>query len=162
MPSSSLPFALRVRRRGNWLNLSTPVGLLIARASGARVRRGPRGLLFAEGYRWTIPRAGAFTVGNVVLTRSSMDALERLHPGVTDHENEHAWQYLWLLGLPFLPVYAALSGWSWLRTGDPASANALERQAGLEIGGYVEAPRTNAGMRRLRDLARRRGRRLRP
>lgn len=161
MPTS-LSLALRARRRGNWLNLSTPAGLLVARAAGARLRRGPWGLVFAEGYRWPIPRAGAFTIGNVVLTPSTMDALERLQPGVTAHENEHAWQYLWLLGLPFLPVYAALSGWSWLRTGDPASANLLERQAGLGIGGYTERPVTNAGMKRLRDLARRRRRGFTP
>ena len=66
-----------------------------------------------------------------------------------DHENTHAWQYLWCGGLPFLPLYVVAAGWSWLRTGDPASANPFERNAGLLHGGYQEAPVTNAGFRRL-------------
>jgi len=51
--------------------------------------------------------------------------------------------------LPFLPLYAIAAGWSWLRTGDLASANFFERKAGLQRGGYQQAPITNIGFRRL-------------
>lgn len=56
------------------------------------------------------------------------------------HEEEHSWQYAYCLGLPFLPLYAIATGWSWLRTGDRASTNALEVQAGLSSGGNQEPP----------------------
>ncbi len=147
---ADLSFALRARRRGNWINGSTPAGLLLARLGRARVRRGPWGLYLAENYRWSFPRAGAFTVGNVVLSTSRLDDLARLQPDVLAHENEHAWQYFWFLGIPFLPLYLASAAWSWLRTGDPASANPFERHAGLSGGGYQERPRDNAGLRQLR------------
>lgn len=129
------------------LNLSTPLGLAIAALGGARLQWGPRALIFAEHYRFGFPKAGAFTVGNVVLTRQTMDALEARIPGTLDHEEAHARQYAWLLGLPFLPLYLASAGWSWLRTGDPASRNIFERHAGLVRGGYSERPASNAGFR---------------
>jgi len=133
----------------NVVNLSTVLGFLIALIGRARIRRGPRGLFFAEGYRLTVPNAGAFTVGTFVITRHTMDALEQWQPGTLDHENSHAWQYSYMLGLPYLPVYWIFCGWSWLRTGDPASANPFERQAGLTRGGYTERPSTNAGLKRI-------------
>ncbi|MCC6497839.1 MAG: hypothetical protein IT193_16425, partial [Propionibacteriaceae bacterium] len=75
--------------------------------------------------------------------------LESRHPGTLAHEAAHTWQYFGFIGLPFLPLYALASGWSWLRTGDPASANWFERRAGLARGGYVERPADNAGFRKL-------------
>lgn len=142
------PSAAQWARFGwNLVNLSTPFGLLVGWVGGTRMRRGPRGLVFAERYRYDFPRAGAFTVGNVVLTRRTMDELEARVPGTLDHEDAHAWQYAALLGLPFLPAYLLSAGWSWLRTGDPASRNVFERHAGLARGGYAEQPVTNAGFR---------------
>ena len=141
--------AHRVRAVGNVINLSSVLGLIAARAGGARLRPGPKGLLLAEGYTLDFPRAGAFTLGNVVLTGGTFASLTERQPAVLDHENAHAWQYLCCAGLPFLPLYALAAGWSWLRTGDVASANLFERAAGLERGGYREAPVTNLGFRRL-------------
>ena len=141
--------AERLRVVGNLVNLSSLLGLAIARAGRATVRPGERGLLLAEGYRLNFPRAGAFTVGNVIVTGSDFPTLVERHPDVMDHENTHAWQYLWCGGLPFLPLYVVAAGWSWLRTGDPATANPFERNAGLLRGGYQEEPVTNAGFRRL-------------
>lgn len=153
MSQQPLSRAQRVRRVGNLVNLSTPLGLLIAAAGGARRRPGPYGLTLAEGYAIRFPSAGAFTVGNVVISPVTFTDLTRRHPEVMEHEDAHAWQYLCCGGLPFLPLYALAVGWSWLRTGDPASANPFERGAGLARGGYREAPVSNAGFRALARAA---------
>ncbi|WP_316311369.1 hypothetical protein, partial [Clavibacter michiganensis] len=123
-----------VRRIGNAANLTTPLGLLVARIGRADVRRGPRGLLLAERYRLAFPVAGAFTVGDVVLTGGTFAERLRVTPRLLEHEERHSWQYLCCLGLPFYPVYVVLMGWSVLRTGDRAARHALERQAGLAAG----------------------------
>ena len=127
----------RVKQLGNLVNLSTPLGLVAARLGRAQVRPGPRGLLLADGYRLPFPVAGAFTVGNVVLTSGRW---ERHHPTLLEHEERHSWQWFWWAGLPFLPAYGACLVWSVLRTGDLAAANAFERRAGLVEGGYRELP----------------------
>lgn len=135
--SSRLTAAQGVRRAGNLLNLSTPVGLLIARLGRAELRQGPRGLLLADGYRFGFPIAAAFTVGNVVITARRWPELLSTSPNLLRHEERHSWQYLLCLGLPFFGLYAAAMGWSWLRTGDPARDNIFERAAGLADGGYL-------------------------
>ena len=152
VPSPSLPepradWQYVLRAAWNVVNLSSVLGALIAAAGRARLRPGSRRLLLAEGYRFGFPPAGAFTVGSVVITRHTVEQLETWHPGTFDHEDTHAWQWTALIGLPYLPVYWVLCAWSWLRTGDPASRNFFERQAGLTRGGYVERPATNAGLR---------------
>ena len=50
-----------VRLLGNMVNLTTPIGLLVAVIGGARIKRGPRGLFVGEGYRLKFPVASAFT-----------------------------------------------------------------------------------------------------
>ena len=127
------------RTLGNWLNLSTPLGLAVALAGGARVRRGDRGLWLAEGYRHRFPTGSAFTLGSVITTASpSFDALARHIPGILEHEENHTWQYTYAVGPAYLPIYTVLMGWSWLRTGDRAAGNFFEREAGLDAGGYRE------------------------
>ncbi len=127
---------------------ATLLGLAAAKAGSARLSSGPDHLVLASGYRPGFPRAVAFTVGNVVVTRLDRDAL-LARPALLAHEARHASQWACWLGLPFLPAYAAAGGWSLLRTGDPWSRNAFERRAGLVAGGYREAP--------IRPLIRRRG-----
>mgnify|MGYP000881339281 CR=1 FL=1 len=149
-PAAPTRAAHRVRAVGNALNLTTPLGLLVALAGRATLRLGPEALVVAEGYRLPLPKAGAFTVGGVVLVPGGLLAgVELRQPGTLAHESRHAWQYFWCVGLPFLPLYALASGWSWLRRGDPASGNWFERNAGLVTGGYPERPVTNAGLRRI-------------
>lgn len=126
----------RIRHVANWLNLSTPVGLIVAGIGGARIRLRPDGIYLAEGYRFRFPVAGAFTVGDVVTTASTIARLERHWPGVYDHEVRHAWQYA-ACGVWFLPAYLLGSAWSLVRTGSPALKNPLERHAGLVAGGYA-------------------------
>ncbi|SER23537.1 hypothetical protein [Microlunatus flavus] len=133
--------AERRRRRANLANLSTPLGLLVARVGRARRRPGPYGLVLAEGYRFGFPVASAFTVGDVIITAHRFDALLVLTPDLLVHEERHARQYARCLGLPYLPLYALAMGWSVLRTGDRASGNVFELGAGLEAGGYEERPR---------------------
>lgn len=131
-----LPARLALRQWWNAINLTTPLGLVLALGAGCSVRRGPLGLVLATGYRWPFPDGGAFTVGNVVLFR----ARTVITPQLLAHESRHATQYAWCAGLPFLVLYAAAVGWSLLRTGDTASRNVFERRAGLVAGGYRESP----------------------
>lgn len=135
----------------NLVNLSTPFGLLVALAGGCRLRRLPHGLVLATGFRYAVPRAAAFTVGNVVLTRYDADRV-LARPRLLEHEERHTWQYAALLGLPFVPLYLLAAGWSWLVTGSIAAHNPFERWAGLESGGYRAVSRR----RGLRPRSRRR------
>lgn len=130
----------RLRRLANVLNASTPLGLVLAGLAGTRTFRGPRGLIVATGYRWRLPLAGAFTVGNVVIFRAGADAA-LANRTLLGHEERHCTQYAWSLGLPFLLFYFAAAAWSALRYGDPASGNPFERHAGLEAGGYADRRR---------------------
>lgn len=164
VPAALLPGALpvgpdvRLRNVLNWVNLSTPLGLGIALAGGCRVRRGPERCFLADHYRWSFPVAGAFTVGDVVVSRHDLDLLVARRPNLLRHELVHSRQWAYCWGLPFLPLYVASMGWSWLRTGDRAARSFFERQAGLELGGYPDvpprplAPVLRAGARRLREL----------
>lgn len=139
-PPAPLGRLTRARHVANWVNLSTPLGLLLARAGGATLRRGPRLLYLADRYRWSFPRAGAFTVGDVVITRHDLARLLARHPRLLEHEEAHSRQWAACLGLPFLPLYLASMGWSWARTGDRAARSVFERRAGLANGGYAEVP----------------------
>jgi hypothetical protein len=135
-----LTAAQRLRQAANLVNGSTALGLAVAIAARTDVRSGPRGLVLAGGYRWRLPFAGAFTLGNVVLSRCPADNLP-LQPALLRHEEQHCSQYAWCLGLPFLPLYLLSAGWSLLRTGNPGTANIFERHAGLAAGGYPEPKR---------------------
>lgn len=126
--------AHRLRLVVNVVNLSTPLGLLVAAAGRARLRRGPDGLLLATGFRIRT-HAPAFTIGNVVVMRLDDEALAR-RPRLLVHEARHATQYACCLGVPMLPLYAVAAGFSWARVRDFSSYNPFERLAGLEDGGY--------------------------
>ena len=126
----------RLRSVVNWLNLSTPLGLLVARYGHAQVASRGRGLRLATGYRFDFPAASAFTIGSVVISRHSPEYFDE-RPELLRHEERHTWQYVACLGLPFIPLYLAAAGWSWLRAGDWASHNVFERLAGLSDGQYV-------------------------
>ena len=136
-PARLLTAGQRARQLANLANGTTLLGLGLARAAGTAISRGPRGLVIAAGYRWRLPHAGAFAMGNVVICRFSAEQLAA-NAALLGHEEKHCTQYACCLGLPFLPLYFLAAGWSHLRTGDPASANFLERLAGLEAGGYVD------------------------
>ena len=137
----------RVRAVANAVNGSTLLGLVLALAGGARPARGPRGLVLATGWSLGVPRAAAFTVGDVVISPhgrawwSSRDRLLR-------HEERHSWQYALCLGLPMLPLYGLAAGWSLLRGGDPVVHNPFETRAGLEDGGYPLVSRRELRRRR--------------
>lgn len=128
-----------LRQLLNMINLTTPAGLLLARAGRCAVKPGPDGLLLAGGWTWPLPRAAAFTVGNVILYRPRAARFFISGPKgpgpLLRHEARHASQYA-VLGFAFLPLYFAAAGLSVLRTGNPASGNIFERLAGLADGGY--------------------------
>jgi hypothetical protein len=126
-----------VRATVNYVNLSTPLGVLIALIGARRIGRGPRGLLIARGYRLPVPPAPAFTVGNVILLRLDDDGLER-RPTLLDHEERHTVQYAWSLGPVMIVLYVLASGVSWALSGCPACYNPYERLAGLDDGGYPQ------------------------
>lgn len=141
MPAeATLPLRVRLRHTCNWVNLSTPLGLALARVGGARVRRGPLKLYLADHYRWRFPAGAAFTVGDVALTRHDWDQLVTRRPQLLEHEEAHSRQWAAFLGLPFLPLYLASIGWSWARTGDRAARSFFERHADLAKGGYDDVP----------------------
>ena len=118
----------------NLLNLSTPAGLVLGLVAHCDFHPGPRGLVLATGYALSTPDVPAFTIGNVVLSPHDLEHLEA-RPALLRHEERHATQYAWCLGLPLLPLYAAASAWSYLRGGDFAVHNVFERRAGLVDGG---------------------------
>ncbi|MBZ2197485.1 hypothetical protein [Occultella gossypii] len=139
-PADRLGRHPRMRHVANWVNLSTVLGLGVAMAGGARIRRGPQLLYLAERYRWRFPNGSAFTVGDVVITRHDIGKLTANRPTLLQHEERHSRQWMACLGLPFIPLYLLSMGWSWLRTGDRAARCFFERDAGLATGGYADVP----------------------
>ena len=121
-------------------NGTTGAGLLIAVAAGARIRRGPGGVLIAEGYRAPVPRQTCFTVGSVILTRRTAEwLLHEQHAGLVAHETRHAAQYA-VLGPLFWPAYWLACAWSYATSGTYGLRNAFEKHAGLAEGGYRPQP----------------------
>lgn len=133
-------FRYRVRLVGNVVNLTTIIGLLLARAGSAQLHSRPRGIWLATGYRFGFPVASAFCVGNILISHHSLDDL-LTRPKLLLHEERHSWQYLLFVGPLYWPFYGLGMVWSLLRTGDRGSANPFEIAAGLADGGYRELPR---------------------
>ena len=125
----------RLKTLINLVNLSTPLGLLVAVAGRSRFRRGRRGLVLASDFGLPLPAAPAFTVGNVVVSPRPPEFLDD-RPALLAHEERHSWQYVFCLGLPMLPLYAVGAAWSYVRGGDVGVHNPFERLAGLADGGY--------------------------
>jgi hypothetical protein len=123
----------------NFINLSTLAGFGVGAIGRARFSHGPRGLYFGSGYKLGFPIAGAFTIGNVILTKHERAYLDN-QPTLVRHEERHSWQFFWLLGLPMLPLYVVGVVISWLLTGTPGSRNPFEQLAGLQDGGYDVRP----------------------
>jgi hypothetical protein len=134
-----------VRTAVNWINLSTLLGLTIARIGGATITRRGRGTYLASGYRWSFPVASAFTVGSVIDSKHDLEWL-RDRPILLRHEDRHCTQYALLLGIVMLPFYVACVGLSYAIAGDHSSYNPFERLADLSDGGYPP-PRTRFSRR---------------
>ena len=118
------------------VNGTTGVGLLVALAGGARIRRGRDGVLIAEGYRLPVPPATCFTVGSVIMTRRTAEwLLAEERAALFGHESQHAGQYA-VLGPLFWPAYWLACGWSYAASGSWGARNVFERRAGLAAGGY--------------------------
>lgn len=137
----------RVRTILNWLNLSTPLGLAVARAGGATIVRRGRGTYLATGYRYGFPVASAFTIGSVITSKHD-PAYFAARPVLLQHEDRHCTQYAFVLGVVMLPVYFFFIGLSWVVAGDHSSYNPFERLAGLADGNYPPATTRRAKRRR--------------
>jgi hypothetical protein len=127
----------KLRRLVNAVNFSTLAGVLLAKSEGARLEKGPDGLVLARGATGTFPRGRAYTVGNVVILRSAPT------PELLKHEARHATQWAWCV-LLFLPLYLLAVAWSYAVCGDHWSRNIFERRAGLADGGYPDNPTRRA------------------
>ena len=139
--------AHRARRVVNAVTLFTLLGLAVAAASGAALARGDDGLVLATGARGWVPRASAFTGGNLVIVRAGTPS-----PTLLRHEPRHATQWAACV-VVFGPLCLLAVLWSSLRTADHCSRNVVERRAGLAEGGYEEhgvrrARRARAGQPR--------------
>jgi hypothetical protein len=131
---------MRIRSLLTAVNGTTLVGLALAKASGARLRRGPGGVWIAEGYSGRLVKQTCFTVGSVILTRRTADwLLHEQHTELLGHETRHVAQYA-LLGPLFWPAYWLACGWSYALTGSYGARNIFERDAGLTAGGYQPRP----------------------
>jgi hypothetical protein len=130
----------RVRTVLNWLNLSTLLGLGIAKVGGASIVRRGRGTYLATDYRFGFPVASAFTVGSVITSSHDLAYfVER--PVLLQHEDRHCTQYAFVLGVVMLPLYFLCVGISYAIAGDHSSYNPFERLANLADGNYPP-PRT--------------------
>jgi hypothetical protein len=127
--------AHRLRQVVNAVNLSTLLGLSVAKAQHATLEAGSDGIVIARGARGRFPAASAFTIGNVVAVRDGVTLTDDL----LAHESAHATQWACCVVL-FLPLYLLAVAWSWAAAGDRFSRNVFERRADLVLGGYVEAP----------------------
>lgn len=126
------------KNRANRRNGSTTLGLFVARLGRCRITEGPRGMWLADRYRFSFPKAGAFTVGSVAITAHEWPEILAHREWLFRHEEWHSFQYEECGGLPFIPQYLLAAAWSKLLTGDYWSRNRFEQGAGLLIGGYRE------------------------
>ncbi len=137
MSSELLPhtFWTRVRTVLNWINVSTLLGLAIARIGGATITRRGRGTYLATGYRYNFPVASAFTIGSVIASKHGAEYFAE-RPVLLKHEDRHCTQYAWVLGIVMLPLYFLCVGISFAIAGDHSSYNPFERLANLADGNY--------------------------
>ena len=135
MSSELLPhtFWTRVRTVLNWINVSTLLGLAIARIGGATITRRGRGTYLATGYRYNFPVASAFTIGSVIASKHGAEYFAE-RPVLLKHEDRHCTQYAWVLGIVMLPLYFLCVGISFAIAGDHSSYNPFERLANLADG----------------------------
>ncbi len=139
MSSELLPHTpwTRVRTVLNWINLSTLLGLGIAKLGGATITRRGRGTYLASGYRYGFPVASAFTVGSVIASKHDLDYL-LARPVLLRHEDRHCTQYAFCLGPVMWVPYVLFGVVSWALSGNHAAYNPFERMASLVDGGYPQ------------------------
>jgi len=137
MSSDLLPhtFWTRVRTVLNWINLSTLLGLAIAKIGGATITRRGRGTYLATGYRYNFPVASAFTIGSVIDSKHDLEYFADRQV-LLRHEDRHCTQYAFVLGVVMLPFYFLCVGISYALAGDHSSYNPFERLANLADGNY--------------------------
>jgi len=132
------------RQRLNRFNLSTPLGLLIAKIFGGKTIQLENGLYMNYGRKGKYQKAEVITVGDVLLVTFNKDCphcqqkdLYKLSPKLLRHELKHSEQYAKFGGIIFLALYLFASIKSYIQYKNIWQGNIYEIQAGLEDGGYI-------------------------
>ena len=132
------------RQRLNRLNLSTPLGLLIAKIIGGTTIQLENGLYMNYGRKGKYKKAEVITVGDVLLVTFNKDCLHcqqkdlyDLSPNLLRHELKHSEQFAKFAGIIFLALYLFASIKSYIQYKNFWQGNIFEIQAGLVDGNYL-------------------------
>jgi hypothetical protein len=131
------------RRILNKINLSTYLGLLIAKIFGGQTVKLDNGLYMNYGRKGKYQKADVVTVGDVFLVKFDKDCIHCqqrnlyiLSDNLLRHETKHSEQYA-ILGLFFIPLYILASIKSYIIYRNFWQGNIFEIRAGLEDGNYI-------------------------
>jgi hypothetical protein len=132
------------RQKLNKLNLSTPLGLLIAKIIGGTTIQKENGIYLNYGRKGKYIKADAMAIGDVVLVKQvkgcklcESGSPHDLSDSLLRHELIHSEQYAKFGGIIFLALYLLYSIKSFLIYKNTWQDNIFEIQAGLEDGGYI-------------------------
>ena len=132
------------RQRLNRINLSTPLGLLIAKIFGGATIQLNNGIYVNYGRKGKYNNSWAITIGDVILTKTDKNCKlcqsgkhHDLSNALLRHELVHSEQYAKFGGLIFLALYLFASIKSFIIYRNRWQGNIYEIQAGLQDGGYI-------------------------
>jgi hypothetical protein len=132
------------RQRLNRLNLSTSLGLLIAKIIGGTTIQKENGIYLNYGRKGKYLKADAMAIGDVVLVKQvkGCKLCESGNPhdlsnALLRHELKHSEQCAKFGGVIFLALYLFASIKSYIQYKNFWQGNIFEIQAGLEDGNYL-------------------------
>lgn len=132
------------RHRLNRLNLSTPLGLLIAKIIGGTTIHYKNKIYINYGRKGKYIKANAITIGDVILAKKAKGCKlcesgnpHDLSNAILRHELKHSEQFAKFGGIIFLALYLFASIKSYIIYKNVWQGNIYEIQAGLEDGGYI-------------------------
>jgi hypothetical protein len=119
-----------LRHNLNNINLSTLLGLTIAKFLGGKTIQLDSKLYINYGRSGKYIKYKAITIGDVILAR------KELKTSLINHELKHSIQFAYL-GILFFPIYALFSLYSYYKYSNTWQGNIFEINAGLEDGEYI-------------------------
>lgn len=133
-----MPRRQLIRHLFNTLTGITLFGLIVGVLSRGKPVWDPRfGLIVFMQCQIPWPKSAAMTFGDVVVVRhKGWRELADVPFPLMKHEAEHAWQYVFTLGLPYFPLYWSACLYSYARSRNYWQHNLFEIKAGLQNGGY--------------------------